>query len=229
MKGIIAIVVVVIVVIVVAVVLLTHKTGGSPSASNTPAGGAATTPAAQPTSSKAGGSGTGKATGGSGTTTPAYTLSTPSTAGGYPIGQDPNFLTTATATAQQVSAAVTSGGGGKVTGKAVSAAYQIPAQQVITFVGYQGSFTPAKVATILASLGSDSHVYPAGTFGGILGCANTTTAPDGAVCVWADSSTLGITEFFEASGPETLTPGTEQAKGGSDTVSIRDDVEKKAS
>jgi hypothetical protein len=229
MKGIIAIVVVVIIVIVVAVVLLTHKSGGSPSASNTPAGGTATTPAAQPTASKAGGSGTGKTTGGSGTTTPAYTLSTPSTAGGYPIGQDPNFLTAATATAQQVSTAVTSGGGGTVTGKAVSAAYQIPAQQVITFVGYQGSFTPAKVATILASLGSDSHVYPAGTLGGILGCANTTTAPDGAVCVWADSSTLGITEFFEASGPETLTPGTEQAKGGSDTVSIRDDVEKKAS
>ncbi|HEY6496181.1 MAG TPA: hypothetical protein VIZ43_23115 [Trebonia sp.] len=230
-KGLIAIGVVVIVVIAGAVVLLTHKSGGSsPTAGTTPAGGTGTTPSAKASASKAaGGSGTGTSAGGGGKTTPAYTLSTPSTAAGYPIGQDPSFVKSATTTAQQISAAVASGGGGTVTGKPVSAAYQIPDQQVITFVGYQGSFTPDKVKTILASLGSDPTAFPAGSLGGVLGCANTTSSPSGAVCVWSDASTLGITEFFDAQGPETLTGTTEQGKGATDTVNIRADVEKKAS
>ena len=55
-----------------------------------------------------------------------------------------------------------SGGGGTVKGNPVSAAYQLPASQVITFVGYQGTFTPAKVATILATLGTDPQHLPGG-------------------------------------------------------------------
>ncbi len=60
----------------------------------------------------------------------------------------------------------------------------------------------------------------------MLGCANTTTAPDAAVCVWATSSTLGITEFFTATGPETLNAA--QPKGAADTLNLRADVEKKS-
>ena len=163
---------------------------------------------------------------GGGATTAAYTLSTPATAGGYPLGQNPHFVATATATAAQITTAVASGGGGKVTGTPVSASYQLPASQVITFVGYHGTFTPAKIETILASLGSDPHTYPAGPNGGILGCANTTVTPSAAVCVWATSSTLGVTEFFTATGPETLNAA--QAKGAADTVNLRAGVEKKA-
>jgi hypothetical protein len=232
-KGLIAIGVVVIIVIAAAAYLLLHKSGsGSPAASTTPSAGTGTAPATKPSGSgtAAGtGTGTGTSAGAGGGTTAAYTLSTPSTAGGHPIGQDPNFLKAATATAAQVSTAVTAGGGGTVKGNPVSAAYQLPASQVITFVGYQGTFTPAKVATILATLGSDPKTYPAGTYGGILGCANTKTAPSGAVCVWADGSTLGVTEFFGATAPETLSPGTEQTLGATDTVKLRADVEKKAS
>jgi hypothetical protein len=182
-----------------------------------------TTPPAKPSASKAAGSGTGG--GGTGATTGAYTLSTPSTAGGYPLGQNPHFVTTATATAAQITTAIASGGGGKAAGNPVSASYQLPASQVITFVGYQGTFTPAKVKTILASLGSDPNSYAPGPNGGMLGCANTTTAPDGAVCVWATSSTLGITEFFTATGPETLNAA--QSKGAADTLNLRASVEKK--
>src|SRR6202012_4907203 len=120
---------------------------------------------------------------------------------------------------------VPSSHGGTVTGTRVSAASQLPASQVITFVGYQGTFTPAKVKTILASLGSDPNSYAPGPNGGMLGCANTTTAPDGAVCVWATSSTLGITEFFTATGPETLNAA--QSKGAADTLNLRASVEKK--
>ena len=145
------------------------------------------------------------------------------------MGQDPHFLATATATAEQIVTSVKSGGGGTATGNPVSAAYQLPLGQVITFVGYQGTFTPAKVATILASLGSDAHSYPAGPNGGMLGCANTqatATAASGAVCVWATSSTLGITEFFSATGPEALIQS--QSKGAADTVKLRADVEAKS-
>ena len=225
MRGLLAIGAVIVVIIVIAVVVFTHKSGGTPTASNTPAAGAVTTPATKPSASAAAGKANGAAAGG-GATTAAYTLSTPATAGGYAMGQDPHFLATATSTAKQISGAVTSGGGGTVKGNPVSAAYQLPASQVITFVGYQGTFTPAKVETILGSLGSDPHTYPAGPNGGILGCANSTTTPSGAVCVWATSSTLGITEFYTATGPETLNAA--QSKGADDTVKLRAGVEKKA-
>jgi len=232
MKGLIAIGVVVAVIIVAGVVLLTHKSGGSsPTASNTPAAGA-TAPSAKPKPTATGKGSAGTASGagtsgGAGAATAAYTLSTPSTAGGYPLGQDPKFLTTATDTAKQITGAVTAGDGGTVKGTPVSAAYRLPAAQVITFVGYQGTFTPEKVLTILATLGSNPHTYSAGPNGGALGCANTKSTPSGAVCVWATASTLGVTEFFDANGPETLNAA--QSKGATDTVKLRADVEKKKS
>jgi len=207
------------VIIVLAYVVLTKGSGNkTPTAANTPSGSTTSAPA-KPSASTSAAAAT------------AYKLSTPTTAGGYPQGQDPHFLATATATAGQIAAAVKSGGGGTVStvkGNPVSAAYQLPLSQVITFVGYQGTFTPAKIATILATLGSDPHSYPAGPNGGMLGCANTAataTATSGAVCVWATTSTLGVTEFFSATGPEALT--TSQSKGADDTVKLRADVEAK--
>jgi hypothetical protein len=223
----IAIVVVVVIVIVVGVVLFKHHSAGStpPAVGATATSGTATTPATQPTATASAPTG---ASGAPGATT-AYKLSTPSKAGGYPLGQDPNFLTTTKSTAERVVAAMSSAGGGTVTGSPVSGAYQLPDTQAITFVGYQGSFTPAKVASILSSIGSDGHTYPAGSHGGTLGCVNTpatATETSGAVCIWATSSTLGVTEFFTATGPESLTQS--QNKGASDTVNLRTDVETKS-
>ena len=158
-------------------------------------------------------------------------LSTPATAGGYPQGTDPHFLATATATATSIANAVSSGGGGTTKGNPVSAAYRLPTNgQVITFVGYQGTFTPSKVATILASLGTDQSTYPTGPNGGTFGCANTpatASAPSGAVCAWATKSTLGITEFFSSTGPEALTAS--QSKGAADALKLRNGVEAKKS
>jgi hypothetical protein len=165
-----------------------------------------------------------------GAATTSYVLSAPATAGGYPKGSAPNFLTTAKSAAEQVTSAVTAAGAGTFKGSAVSAAYDLQvAGQVVTFIGYPGTFTPAKVAKVLASLNTDQHAYPAGPHGGILGCDNTgasATETSGAVCVWATGSTLGITEFFSSTGPEALT--TSQDKGASDTVNIRADVETKS-
>ncbi len=217
-RGYVLIGVVIAVIIVAAVVVLKPGSGKTPTAGNSPAGTTASSAAAKPSGSTS-----------AGVTTTAYKLSTPTTAGGYAQGQDPHFLATATATAGQIVTSVKSGGGGTVTGNPVSAAYQLPLSQVITFVGYQGTFTPAKVATILATLGSDPHTYPAGANGGMLGCANTpatAAAASGAVCVWATTTTLGVTEFFDSTGPEALT--TSQSKGADDTVKLRADVEAKS-
>jgi hypothetical protein len=222
-------------IIVVVVILMNQHSGKStPNAgptfpntipSSTPRSPAPSVANATPSSSKTTkpGSGTLKTAG--------YVLSTPATAGGYPTGQDPHFLATATGTAQQVASAVASGGGGTAHGSPVSAAYQLPTNgQVITFVGYQGTFTPAKIATILGSLGTDENTYPAGPHGGTFGCVNTTASgatPSGAVCVWATSTTLGITEFFSSTGPEALTAS--QEKGAADTLKLRLSVEAKKS
>jgi hypothetical protein len=212
--------VVVAVIIALAVVVFNKGFGSkTPTAGGTTGGSTATSAAAKPSASSAAGA----------AAATAYVLSAPAKAGGYAKGQDPHFLTTATATATQIVTAVKSGGGGTVKGNPVSAAYQLPASQVITFVGYQGTFTTAKVATILATLGTDAHSYPAGPHGGVLGCVNTpatATATSGAVCIWATSSTLGITEFFDSTGPEALIQS--QNKGAADTLSLRNDVEAKA-
>ena len=226
MKGLVAIGAVVVVVIAAAAYMFLHKGSSTPTASNTPAGGMSSPAAAPSATSSAKATGSAAAAGGgAGATTAAYTLSTPNTAGGLTIGNDPMDLTNAKATAQQIVTALSGGGGGTVKGTPVSAAYTLPGNQAMTFVGYQGTFTPAKVATILATLGADAKSYPAGANGGLLGCANTKTTPSGAVCVWSTSSTLGITEFFSATGPEALTAS--QSKGADHTVQIRADVEKK--
>jgi hypothetical protein len=165
---------------------------------------------------------------GSATSAGAYVLSTPSTAAGYPIGSDPNFLATATTTVAAFEQSAIKGGGGTVTGSPVSASYTLPDEQTIEFVGYQGTFNPATVMANLKDYGSAETSYPAGPNGGDLACANTTataSTPSGAVCVWVTTSTLGFTEFFtQADGPETL--NSAQAKGAEDTVDLRASVEK---
>ena len=159
-----------------------------------------------------------------------YILSAPATAGGYPMGEDPIFLATAATTAQSIIAAVAVGGGGTVAGSPVSAAYNLPTNsQVITFVGYRGTFKPASVITSMGSFGTTDNTYPGGPHGGEIACANTSataSTPSGGVCVWATATTLGVTEFFDVVGPETLT--VSQYKGAADTRKLRSGVEAKA-
>ncbi len=234
-RGYIAIGAVVAVIIVVAVVVFTRGSGSTPpAASNGPTSSTSAVPTSQSVAASGSGSAaspsaSAPAAGGAAAGT-AYKLSTPATAGGYPKGTDPHFLATATSTAGQITAAVTAGNAGAITGDAKSAAYKLPVNgQVVTFVGYQGTFNPAKVATVLATLGSDYHSHAAGSHGGDLGCINTKPSAgvtSGAVCVWATGSTLGVTEFFSSTGPEALTAS--QDKGATDTVNIRGDVEAKA-
>jgi hypothetical protein len=219
--------------------LLTNSGGGTPNpnslgaspaltqptASGTTASKAPTTKATAKAKSKTSGKKTGTAT------TAAYVLATPATAGGYPMGTDPHFIATATTTARSIVSKVTSGGGGTVQGNPVSAPYRLPTgEQVITFVGYKGTFTPAKVLASMGSYGSTDGTYTDAKTHDSIACANTpatANAPSGAVCVWATASTLGITEFFDVSGPEVLT--VSQARGAADTEKLRASVETKKS
>jgi hypothetical protein len=224
--------VIVIAAVAAGVYLLTNSGGNSPSASlgagpstNTQPTNVAKTPAAKATPKT---KTTKKAKTGGTAATAGYVLSTPATAGGYPKGQDPHFLATATATAQTVLRAVSSGGGGTVKGSAVSASYKLPtADQVITFVGYKGTFNPAKVITSMGSFGTTDGTYRDPKTGDSIACFNTSSTPSGAACVWATKTTIGITGFFDVSGPEVLT--TSQSRGAADTVKLRSGVETKKS
>jgi hypothetical protein len=219
---------VVVVVAAVGAYLFIHKPNTSNAANaGTPTVSASTHASTAPTKAKP----TTKATKAPHTTSSAnaadrYVLSTPSTAGSYPMGEDPHFLATTTTNATTIEQLAVSHSGGTMVGSPVSASYRLPAEQTIEFVGYQGTFNPKVVMANLASFGSGEKTYSAGPHGGQMACANlpaTMTTTSGAVCVWVTASTLGVTEFFDISGPEALT--TAQAKGASDTLALRSSVE----
>ena len=227
---------VVVVAFVAGAYLLTHDKGTSVTATGAqadpqPVAGGQKIAAASPTPTATKSKSTGKSKSGTSSTTSSadYVLSTPATAGGYPMGTDPEFLATATTTAQGILSAVSSGGG-KVTGSAVSAAYRLPNAQVVTFVGYHGNFTPSKVISSMGSYGTTDGTYRDAKAGDSIACANTAASgstTSGAVCVWATSTTIGVTEFFDVSGPEALT--SSQFKGADITEQVRAGVETKKS
>jgi hypothetical protein len=233
----ISVTVIVVVAVVAGVYLFTHSSGNKLNVTGTgaapqPIPVGASVPAATPTTSKAKSTGKPKAKSGTSSTKSStdYVLATPATAGGYPLGTDPHFLATATATAQNILSAVLAGGGGTATGSPVSAPYQLPNSQVITFVGYHGTFVPSKVISSMGSYGTTDGTYTDSKAGGSFACANTVASgstPSGAVCVWATTTTIGVTEFFDISGPEALT--TSQYKGANIMEQIRASVETKKS
>ena len=161
-----------------------------------------------------------------------YVLSAPGTAGGYPAGNDPQFIGLAAPNAQTISSSVAGADAGSIASGPVSAPYELPiGGQVLAYFGYQGTFTPARVMAMLSTLGTDQHDYPAGSHGGELNCFNLFGNDDPAdpetesatICVWATTSTLGVTEFFSSSGPEVLT--SSQGAGAAIVEKLRSGVE----
>jgi hypothetical protein len=202
--------------IAVGAFMLNHGNSGTPSA------GGVTTPttAAQSTAASAP-SARASTAGQHAARTTGFILSTPATAGGYPrlTPVPADVQSAASATSQSVSGAVVNSG--KVTSQ-VSAAYQLSGGQALAFTGYAGTFNPAKVIANLASFGADEHTQGAGPHGGSMICATTPGTSSGTVCVWATTTTVGITEFFSSVGPEVVTV---QSKAAADTVKLRDSVE----
>lgn len=227
---ILAVAAVAVVVLAAGAYLLLHKTSSSTAANGAiPTVAASITALPTPTvNAKAKAAAKSPVTGGA--TTNGYLLSTPSVAGGYPIGSDASFLATATTTAHMIEQVAVEGKGGTVTGKPVSASYTVPYAQAIEFVGFGGAFNPKAVMANLASFGSSEKSYPAGPHGGEMACANVparANSASGGVCVWVTATTLGVTEFFEQSGPETLTVA--QPQGAKDTLALRASVETRKS
>jgi hypothetical protein len=204
--------------IAAAVIVLTHRNSGTPTATGTTAAPtAAARASATPSASNT-------AAAGQPVAQPAgYTLATPATAGGYSkLAQAPAaFSSTAGQTALTVFRKATNTSSGKFPSD-VTAAYQLSGGQVMTFVGYHGSFDPAKVVASLATFGTNRQSYDPGPHGGKLACATAPGTPSGTVCVWATATTLGVTEFFSAVAPEVVTI---QSKAATDTVRLREDVE----
>lgn len=153
-----------------------------------------------------------------------YTLTVPRTAGGYhALTSIPAALqSTAGTTEVAIADAALKNGGGKVTGKGVATAYRLSDGQAMTYMGYQGTFKPAKVAANLAHFGSGEHRYGPGTHGGQFACATTPGTSHGTVCVWVTKTTFAVTEFFSSTGPEVVTT---QSKAAADTLKVRDSVE----
>jgi hypothetical protein len=147
-----------------------------------------------------------------------YTLSTPATAGGFPkLTTAPSSVTSVAAATAQNAREDALAAGSKVTGQ-VTGFYQLSSGQVMSFTGYEGTFDPGKILA-----GSGGKTFPAGSHGGSLVCAASVGTPGGTVCVWATTTTLGVTEFFGSTGaPETV---TDQAKAAQDTVNLRGGVE----
>jgi len=204
--------------IAAAVIVLTHRKSGTPTATGTTtAPTAATRPSATPSVSNT------AAAGQRGAQPAGYTLATPATAGGYPkLAQAPAAdSSTASQTALTIYRKATNTSSGKLPSD-VTAAYQLSGGQVMTFVGYQGSFDPAKVIANLATLGTNGQQYDPGPHGGKLVCATAPGTPAGTVCVWVTPKTLGVTEFFSSVGPEVVTI---QSKAATDTVRLREGVE----
>jgi hypothetical protein len=196
--------VVVVIAIAVGAFLLLRHHGTTPTASNTPppTSSPRTSPSQQARSAAA--------------QPGAYTLSAPATAAGYTkLAAPPTAVTNIATTAAAALRQHVTGAGGKVTSQ-VSGYYQLSGGQVMSFVGYQGTFDPAKDLA-----GSGMKAYPPGSHGGSLLCDAST--PTGTVCLWMTPTTFGITEFFSsANTPEVV---TNQAKAAQDTVNFRADVE----
>ena len=227
---ILAVTAVVVVVAAAGAYLALHKTNNSSSANGAIPTVGASTPAAVTPSASAKPKATAKSHVTGNAATDGYVLSAPSVAGGYPLGSDPQFLATATTTATAIEQSAISHSGGTVTGKPVTASYTLPAEQTIEFVGYQGTFSPKTVMANLADFGTSEATYSPGPHGGKMACANvpaTATAGSGGVCVWVTATTLGVTEFFQSTGPEVLTVA--QSKGAADTLALRASVETRKS
>ncbi|HLH82728.1 MAG TPA: hypothetical protein VKV38_05645, partial [Trebonia sp.] len=196
--------------------------GGSTTASDAPgatpsAAGAAT---AGPTAGSAPRASQNAGAAGQPAATTGYRLTTPATAGGYPLLTPvPGAVRSAAGTTAQAVRGSIVTGGGKITSQ-VSAVYRLSGGQAMSFTGYEGTFTPA---TVIAGLGADARTYAAGDDGGKLACFTASGAQPGTVCVWATTTTAGITEFFGPDGPETVTV---QSKAAADTVKVRGSVER---
>ena len=208
-------------------VRLTHGTSGSPAAAPTTPGltvspndtsapaTPTSTPPASPTTPASGGAGAG----------PAYTLTTPPTAGGYTLTTP---MTAAIKEANSSAATALMQGGAAAGGRQaseVTGEYLIRGDQALGYSGFTGTFTPQVVINAFGMMATGVASEPAGKHGGLLSCGTVTeTSPapsTGTACVWATPTTIALVEFFGADALEQVT----MSRAGQDAANFRADVE----
>jgi len=99
-----------------------------------------------------------------------------------------------------------------------------PSYKGLVFVGYDGTFTPAKVIKLVQkNLVSTRVVVDAGPHGGQMMCGyNTVSGAAASECVWATKTTVGIVEFYNHGHPAKV------AGFGKLALEVRDAVEVRA-
>ncbi len=178
---------------VVAIVLLVihlAKSGGSTSAGGTP------TASGTPTSS--GTAGNAAATG--------YTFKLASSVGSYRLNRPAvNDLSAALKSPTgSMADSVHAAGVGRAT-KTVFGIYDLGPVSSLTsssykgvvFVGYDGTFSPARAIKVIRAHLAHTRVEPAGAHGGKMVCGyDTSSGSDASMCVWVTPTTLGSVQFL---------------------------------
>jgi hypothetical protein len=187
--------------VVIVIVAVVAFTGGS---AKTPTTGNGSTSSA--TSPARGGTAAGGAAG-------PYKLTALANAGG--LKRDTK-VTKANATilindAEGLEAQVTRNGAGTATGH-VSSAYYVsttdpnsPAFKVAIYIGFNGTFTPAKVIQQFVAGDAGARTVAPGPHGGDMACGEFN---GGSICLWSTGTTLGMVEFRGATGAIVLPTAT---------------------
>lgn len=148
-----------------------------------------------------------------------FKLVAPATAGGYalvtgfPSTQATEAETVASTTKEQVEQL----GAGTVS-TTVSHVYLINKNLAAAYTGFNGTFTPDLIAKSFGTEATDPATVNPGAHGGDMGCG---TLSGSTICVWVTGKTLALIEFFDGSGPTTISDST----AATYTMNIRSSVE----
>ena len=184
--------------ITVGAVQATHSTFGQANASTTGGGTAQTPPA---------------------TASASYKLVAPATAGSFTaVKHVPAAVASAAQTvAGTLKGQVVSTGSGTVT-STVTSAYQVTRNLLATYVGYNGTFNADLIAQTFGTEATNPATLNPGSHGGRMGCGEFNK---GTLCVWVTGTTLGVIEYFDATGQAAVPAAT----AASAAMNIHDSVE----
>jgi hypothetical protein len=172
--------------IVFLVVHVTKSSGGNTA-------GGTSTPS---TSTTAGGTAAGQ----------AYVLTQAPSVGTYPLNKPATIQVSGAvkAASAKLTGKMAATGAGKP-GKSVIGIYNMgtttslasPGYKGLIFVGYDGTFKPAKLIKLVRKDLVSSRLVSAGPHGGQMVCGyDTTNGAPASECVWATTTTFGVVEFY---------------------------------
>jgi hypothetical protein len=146
---------------------------------------------------------------------PAYVLRQAASVGKYPlnktaVSQISGAMTTATSKITSKMAATGSGKPGKsvvgIYDQGPTTSLASSSYKGMVFVGYDGTFNPTNLISLVQKNLKSSRVVNAGPHGGKMICGyNTSNNSVASECVWATKTTFGIVEYFNHGQPAKVT------------------------